>query len=103
MYQVARRTHLSAQVSFRSAAQMNAASWAQAIPWDSIPTLVGWSSEETIGQLAFRRYMSYTTSGSWRVMTIVINPEGVSGTLVRPETLTVIRGKPLSTAPLKVR
>jgi hypothetical protein len=36
-------------------------------------------------------------------MTIVINPEGSSQMLVRPETLTVIRAKPVSTVPLKVR
>ena len=103
MYQVARRTTQSAQVAFRSAALMNAAGWAQAIPWDSIPSLVGWSTEESIGQLAFRRYMSYETSGNWRIMTLVINPEGPSQTMVRPETLTVVRAKSVSTAPLKIR
>lgn len=103
MYQVARRTTQSAQVAFRSAALMNAAGWAQAIPWDSIPGLVGWGPADTIGQLAFRRYMNYATSGSWRTMTIVINPEGLSAGLVRAETLTVVRAKPVSTAPLKVR
>lgn len=102
-YQVSRRTRMSAQVAFRSAAEMNAAAWAQAIPWDSIPNAVGWTQQDSIGQLVFRRYMSYTTSGSWRIMSIVINPEGVSGALVRPETLTVVRAKSVSTAPLKVR
>lgn len=103
MYQVARQTRLSALVAFRSAAEMNAAAWAGAVPWDSIPNLVGSGPADTIGQLAFRRYMNYATSGSWRTMTIVINPEGLSAGLVRPETLTVIRAKPVSTVPLKVR
>ncbi len=102
-YQVSRDTRLSAQVAFRSAAEMNAAAWAQALPWDSIPNLVGWSQPDSIGQLVFRRYMSYATSGNWRTMTIVVNPEGPAGATVRPETLTVVRAKPVTTAPLKVR
>lgn len=103
MYQVVRQTRLSALVAFRSAAQMSATAWAQALPWDSIPNQVGWTAADSIGQLAFRRYMTYATSGSWRTMTIVINPEGPSQNLVRPETLTVMRARPVSTAPLKVR
>lgn len=103
MYQVVRQTRLSALVAFRSAAQMNAVAWAQTIPWDSIPSQVGWTSADSIGQLVFRRYMTYTTDANWRTMTIVINPEGSAAALVRPETLTVTRAKPVSTAPLKVR
>lgn len=103
MYQVSRYARVSAQVGFRSAAELNAAAWGQSIPWDSIPNLVGWAEPDSIGELVFRRYMNYETSGSWRVMTIVVNPEGYSATLVRPETLTVVRVKPTSTVPLKVR
>ncbi len=103
MYQVSRYARVSAQVAFRSAAEMNAAAWAQNVPWDSIPNVVGWAQQDSIGELVFRRYTSYTTSGSWRIMTIVVNPEGRSAALVRPETLTVVRAKAMSTAPLKVR
>ncbi|MBI2614710.1 MAG: hypothetical protein HYW52_03315 [Gemmatimonadetes bacterium] len=103
MYQVQRHARSSGLVASRSAAAMNAAAWAQAIPFDSIPGLVGWAAEDTIGEFVSRRYMSYETSGSWRIMTIVVNPEGNSQTLVRPETLTVVRAKAISTAPLKIR
>lgn len=103
MYQMARRTHVSGLIALRSAAQVNAAAWGQAVPWDSIPNQVGWTSADSIGQLVFRRWMTYTTDGTWRTMTIVINPEGRGAMLVQPETLTVTRAKPISTAPLKIR
>ncbi|MBI4421020.1 MAG: hypothetical protein HY560_09360, partial [Gemmatimonadetes bacterium] len=105
MFQVSRHTRLSAQVGYRSAAQQNAAAWAQALPWDSIPPSVGWTPNDTIGQFVFQRYMSYATSGNSRMMTIVIQPvAGVTSSAgVQPETLTVVRAKPLSTAPLKVK
>jgi hypothetical protein len=105
MFQVGRHTRLSAQVAYRSAALNSAASWAQAMPWDSIPNLVGWGVNDTIGQLIFQRYMSYATSGNNRVMTLVIRPVTTvaSSARVKPETLTVVRTKPLTTAPLKVR
>lgn len=103
MYQMARQTTKSSLLALRSAAQMSATNWAQSLPWDSIPAKVGWAAPDSIGQLVFRRYMSYATTGSWRALTIVINPEGNSAILAPPETLTVTRAKPVSTAPLKVR
>src|SRR5262245_15326736 len=105
MFQVGRHTRLAAQVAYRSAALNTAASWAQAMPWDSIPSQVGWGANDTIGQLIYQRYMSYATSGNTRVMTMVIRPvtSVASSARVKPETLTVVRAQPLSTAPLKVK
>jgi hypothetical protein len=105
MFQVARHTRLSSQVTYRSAALNSAASWAQAMPWDSIPNQVGWASNDTVGQLVFQRYMSYSTSGNARILTLVIRPVTsiASSARVKPETLTVVRAKPLTTAPLKVQ
>ena len=105
MFQVARHTRQSAQVAYRSAALTSAASWAQAMPWDSIPVQVGWGTNDTVGQLVFQRYMSYSTSGNARVLTLVIRPvvSVASSSRIRPETLTVVRAKPLTTAPLKVQ
>jgi hypothetical protein len=105
MFQVARHTRQSAQVAYRSAALNSAASWAQAMPWDSIPGQVGWATNDTVGQLIFQRYLSYATSGNARVLTLVIRPvtSVISSSRIRPETLTVVRAKPLTTAPLKVK
>jgi hypothetical protein len=105
MFQVGRHTRLAAQVAYRSAALNSAASWAQAMPWDSIPGLVGWGVNDTIGQLVFQRYMSYSTSANNRVVMLVIRPVATvaSSARVKAETLTVVRTKPLTTAPLKVK
>jgi len=105
MFQVARATRLSAQVAYRSAAVQNASAWGQSIPWDSIAANVGWSSNDTIGQLVFQRYMSYTDSTKYRTLTLVIRPVvGVASSFaIKPETVTVVRSKPLSTAPLKIK
>jgi hypothetical protein len=105
MFQVGRHTRLAAQVAYRAAAQNNAAMWAQAMPWDSIPEQVGWGNSDTIGQLIFQQYMSYATSGNNRVLTLVIQPVAslASSARIKAETLTVVRTKPLTTAPLKVR
>jgi hypothetical protein len=49
--------------------------------------------------------MSYNTSGNARILTLVIQPVAsvTSSSRIRPETLTVVRAKPLTTAPLKVK
>jgi hypothetical protein len=105
MFQVARATRVSGQVAFRAAAVQSAAGWAQSIPWDSIPTQVGWSPNDTIGQLVFQRYLNYADFPTYRVLTVVIRPEPsvVSSASVRPDTVTVVRARPRSTAPLKIR
>lgn len=105
MFQVARATRLSGQVAFRSAALQNAAAWGQSMPWDSIPVNLGWGANDTIGQLVFQRYLNYTDAFSYRTLTLVVRPvAGVaSSARVMPETVTVIRAKPRSAAPLKVR
>src|SRR5262245_24220429 len=104
MFQVGRHTRLSAQVAYRSAALNSAATWAQAMPWDSIPGQVGWGPNDTVGQLVFQRYLSYSTSGNNRILMLVIQPVAsvASSGRVKPETLTVVRTKPLTTATLKV-
>lgn len=105
MFQVARGTRLSAQMAFRSAALQNGASWAQSLPWDAILTSGGWGSNDTIGQFVFQRYMSYTDSVKYRTLTVVIRPvtSVASSARIQPDTVTVVRAKPRSTAALKVR
>ncbi len=105
MFQVGRHTRVATQVAYRSAAVNTAAGWGQNMPWDSIPVQVGWGGNDTVGQLVYQRYMSYTTSGNSRVLTIVIRPLSsvASSNRVISDTITVIRAKPLSTAPLKIR
>lgn len=105
MFQVARATRLSGQVAFRSAALQNAAAWAQSMPWDSIPVKVGWGLNDTIGQLVFERYLNYTDSTKYRTLTLVVRPLAsiASSARVKPETVMVVRSKPRTTAPLKVR
>lgn len=105
MFQVGRHTRLSAQSAYRNAAMLTASSWAQALPWDSIPLQVGWAANDTVGQLVFQRYMNYTTSGNTRVLTLIVRPVAsvASSARVKSDTVTVVRAKPLTTAPLKIR
>ncbi len=105
MFQVGRHTRQSAQITYRSAALNSAGAWGQNIPWDSIPGLVGWGTNDTIGQLVYQRYMGYATSGNTRVLTMVIRPVAAvaSSDRIKSETLTVVRAKPLTTAPLKTK
>jgi hypothetical protein len=107
MFQVGRQTRVSAQVGYRSAAIHNAAAWARALPWDSIPLKVGWSPNDTIGQLIFQRNMTYVDSATigYRTLTVIVQPVTAvaSSARVKPETLRVVRAKPRTTAPLKVK
>jgi len=105
MFQVSRDTRLSAQVAYRSAARQNAVAWAQSLPWDSIPSQVGWGPNDTIGQLIFQRSMTYATSGTARVLTIVTQPVSTAASSVRvkPDTVTVVRAKALNTSPLRIQ
>lgn len=104
MFQVARATRQSAQVAYRSAAIQNAQGWAQTIPWDSIPTSAGWGNNDTIGQLVFQRYLSYADSTKYRILTVIIRPvtSVASSARIQPDTITVVRAKPLTTIPIKV-
>ena len=105
MFQVARGTRQAAQVAYRSAAIQTAGGWAQTLPWDSIPTRIGWSGKDTIGQLVYQRYMSYADSTKYRILTVIIRPDtaAASSSRIRAETVTVVRAKPLKAAPLKVQ
>ena len=105
MFQVARGTRQAAQVAYRSAAIQTAGGWAQTVPWDSIPTRTGWSGKDTIGQLIYQRYMTYADSTKYRILTVIIRPDTAtaSSSRIRPETVTVVRAKPLRAAPLKIQ
>ena len=105
MFQMARGTREAAQISYRSAAIQSASGWAQALPWDSIPTSNVWSGVDTIGNLVYRRYMSYADSTKYKILTVIIRPESTvaSSRRIRPETVTVVRPKPMTTAPLKLQ
>jgi len=102
MFQVGRYTRVSGQVAYRSAALNTVSGWAQALPWDSIPAKTGYGSNDTIGQLVYQRFMSYTTSGNTRALTLVIVPVSTiaSSSRVKAETILVVRAKPRTTAPL---
>ena len=105
MFQVARGTRRSAQVGYRTAALQNAAGWAQALPWDSIPSSAVWGPVDTIGQLLFRRYMTYVDSTKYKILTVIVRPESTaaSSSNIKPETVTVVRAKPRTPAPLKLQ
>jgi hypothetical protein len=110
MFQVARHTRLSSSVALRSAAAQNAASWAQGLPWDSIPLATGWIND-TVGGNVFRRSTSCDTgcpasscpTCAYRKIRMTITPQGNLSGRVRPDTVYVVRAKPRTTAPLKVR
>src|SRR5215510_10014807 len=76
MFQVGRYTRNSAAVSYRSAAAQMAGAWAQAIPWDSIPTSVG-CFPDTTGQMTYTRCITVqTVTTNLKRVTTVITPTG---------------------------
>ena len=101
MFQVARNTRQSAAVQYRSAAASNAATWIQGLPWDSLDTAVGCSSD-TSGQLDYDQCVTrYDLSPNLRRITVVISPTGPLAAL--PETVVVDRNKPRPASPLRVQ
>ncbi len=98
MFDVARHSRRSTAVAYRSAALESATSWIQALPWDSLPTVVGCTDSLTTGLLQYTRcveLVSNTTTS--RLARIIISPTGVLQ--ARPDTVTVERTKARASSP----
>jgi Tfp pilus assembly protein PilW len=101
MFQIARQNHRSAATGYRSAATMTAASWARALPWDSIDTQVGCLADSS-GLLAYSRCTTVQApSPQLKQITVVISATGQL--VVAPETVVVNRPKPRSPSPFAVQ
>ncbi len=97
MFNVSVGTRRSAALSYRSAAAQMAQAWIAALPWDSLSTAVGCTTETT-GQLVYSQCVTIADlSGNRKRVTIVITP---TGTLIAPpDTIVVDRAKPLTLTP----
>ena len=92
MFQMARHSRISGNTALRAAAVESAAAWIQAVPWDSIPTLVGCLSD-SVGSFTYSRCTTYSNvSTELRQVSVVLTADSVVGIL--PDTLVVRRMKP---------
>lgn len=103
MYQVSRDTRWSAAVAYRGAAAQSAASWAEALHWDSLHTPPGGPVgciTDTTGALIYTRCTTMTAiSGTLRRLSMAITPIGAL--TARPDTIVIDRNKPMATSPFK--
>lgn len=98
MFDVARHSRRSTAVAYRSAALESATSWIQALPWDSLPTVVGCTDSLTTGLLQYTRCVELvSTTTTSRLARIIISPTGVLQ--ARPDTVTVERTKARASSP----
>lgn len=98
MFDVARHSRRSTAVAYRSAALESATSWIQALPWDSLPTVVGCTDSLTTGLLQYTRCVELVSNTSnSRLARIIISPTGVLQ--ARPDTVTVERTKARASSP----
>ena len=98
MFDVARHSRRSTAVAYRSAALESATSWIQALPWDSLPTVVGCTDSITTGLLEYTRCVELVSNtASSRLARIIISPTGVLQ--ARPDTVTVERTKARASSP----
>ena len=101
MFQVARHTQRSAAVAHRSAAAGNAATWIQGLPWDSLGTAVGCTTDTT-GPMTYTQCVANSDlSTNLKRVTVVISPTGVMVAL--PDTVVIDRNKPRPASPLRVQ
>jgi hypothetical protein len=102
MFQVGRYTQHSALATYRSAATLRSAAWAQALPWDSIGGAVGCANDST-GQLNYVRCATVTTvSPRLKTIRVVITPSGWEAG--RADTVLITRSKPrLPYSPIKAK
>lgn len=101
MFQVARHTQKSAAVAHRSAAAGNAATWIQGLPWDSLGTAVGCTTDTT-GPMTYTQCVANSDlSTNLKRVTVVISPTGVMVAL--PDTVVIDRNKPRPASPLRVQ
>ena len=101
MFQVARHTQRSAAVAHRSAAAGNAATWIQGLPWDSLESAVGCTTDST-GPMTYTQCVANSDlSTNLKRVTVVISPTGALVAL--PDTLVVDRNRPRPASPLRVQ
>jgi Tfp pilus assembly protein PilV len=101
MFQVARHTQRSAAVAYRSAAAGNAATWVQGLPWDSLDSAVGCTTDST-GPMPYTQCVANSDlSANLKRVTVVISPTGVVAAL--PDTVVIDRNKPRPASPLRVQ
>ncbi|GIW51944.1 MAG: hypothetical protein KatS3mg081_1299 [Gemmatimonadales bacterium] len=97
MFDVSLGTRRSAALSYRSAAAQMAQAWIAALPWDSLSSAVGCTSDST-GQLVYSRCVTVQDlSSDQKRVTIVITPTGAL--TAPPDTIVVDRAKPLPLSP----
>jgi prepilin-type N-terminal cleavage/methylation domain-containing protein len=98
MFEVARHTRRSTAVSYRSAALESAASWVQALPWDSLPTSTGCTDSLTAGAFMYSRcFELVSTTPNSRLARVIISPTGALQ--ARPDTVTIERTKSRASSP----
>lgn len=98
MFQVARHAEQSMVASYRSAAVTSAAAWVQALPWDSLDTMAGCTSD-TIGVFEYDQCLTVQTlSPKLKRATVAIQSTG--RLTIRPDTVVVDRNKPRLISPL---
>ncbi len=98
MFQVARHAERAMVAGYRSAAVTSAAAWVLALPWDSLDTMAGCTSD-TIGVFEYDRCMTVQTlSSKLRRATVAIQSTG--RLTIRPDTVVVDRNKPRFISPL---
>lgn len=100
MFQLARQSRQSGAVGYRSAAVTSAASWAGAVPWDSITGMIGCRTD-SVGPMVYTRCTSvYRPTPRTRRIVIVIRPTGPLA--AAPDTVVVERSRPRSLSPFNV-
>ncbi len=98
MFEVARHTRRSTAVSYRSAALESAASWVQALPWDSLPSATGCTDSLTAGAFMYTRCLELvSTSPTSRLTRVIVSPMGALQ--APPDTVVVERTKAKAPSP----
>jgi prepilin-type N-terminal cleavage/methylation domain-containing protein len=96
MWEMGRHNRLAALVGARGAALASAASLAEAVRWDSIPTLVGCYAD-TSAQIVYTRCFEMTTPiTGLRQVRVIVAPADAS---LKAETVLVNRTRPRSRSP----
>ena len=103
MFQASRDMNHSAAVSYRSAAQQSAASWAIMLPWDSLHAPpggpVGCLTDTTAKLIYTRCTTLVTVSPKQKRVTVAITPTGLLK--AKPDTVIVERVMPVPASPFQ--
>lgn len=99
MFQAARHTRQSAAVAYRSAAGTSAAGWIQGLPWDSLSSVVGCTSD-SVGPLTYDRCVTVqNVSAKLKRVTVTITPTGAL--IAAPDTVSISRVRPRALSALR--